>query len=203
MVVIGDDRRPCGIRAGRSRPLPLGCRPVRARQPIRRPAPVRRHWIVVLRLYEKGSSSRTTSTGCRRTAASASSPHSLQPASRSREARNHRGPTGVRVRLKNGGKAPAFLVHLRVSRVGKEILPSFWSDDFLTLLPASRGTSPGDLSKRSRLGSHCGSRSRAGCSWPTRGSKIDKAVRDTSAGPGGPTDHTKNRRSSPSRPGAV
>ena len=45
------------------------------------------------------------------------------------------GRPGVRVRLKNGGKAPAFFVHLRVSRGGKEILPSFWSDDFLTLLP--------------------------------------------------------------------
>ncbi|HEX2695133.1 MAG TPA: glycoside hydrolase family 2 TIM barrel-domain containing protein, partial [Acidobacteriota bacterium] len=45
------------------------------------------------------------------------------------------GRPGVRVRLRNGGKAPAFFVSLRVVRGGKEILPSFWSDDFSTLLP--------------------------------------------------------------------
>ena len=42
---------------------------------------------------------------------------------------------GVRIRLKNDGKAPAFFIHLRIMRDGKEILPSFWSDNFLTILP--------------------------------------------------------------------
>jgi exo-1,4-beta-D-glucosaminidase len=45
------------------------------------------------------------------------------------------GRSGVRVRLRNGGKAPAFFIHLRIIRGGKEILPSFWSDNFSTLLP--------------------------------------------------------------------
>jgi exo-1,4-beta-D-glucosaminidase len=46
------------------------------------------------------------------------------------------GPQVVRVRLKNSGPGPAFFIALRVERKeGKEILPSFWSDNYLSLLP--------------------------------------------------------------------
>ena len=46
------------------------------------------------------------------------------------------GQQVVRVRLKNSGSSPAFFIALRVGRKeGKEILPSFWSDNYLSLLP--------------------------------------------------------------------
>jgi len=61
----------------------------------------------------------------------------------------------VRLRLKNNGSGPAFFVALRMEgKEGREILPSFWSDNFLSLLPgesrdiawsANDGRSPGEV----------------------------------------------------------
>jgi hypothetical protein len=42
----------------------------------------------------------------------------------------------VKVRLMNGGAGPAFFVSLRLEKEGAEVLPSIWSDNFTTLLPA-------------------------------------------------------------------
>ncbi len=42
----------------------------------------------------------------------------------------------VKVRLRNSGSAPAFFIRLRVEgKAEKEILPSYWNDNFLSLLP--------------------------------------------------------------------
>jgi exo-1,4-beta-D-glucosaminidase len=51
------------------------------------------------------------------------------------------GHQAVRVRLKNSGSSPAFFVALRMERKeGKEILPSFWSDNYSSLLPGESRT---------------------------------------------------------------
>jgi hypothetical protein len=46
------------------------------------------------------------------------------------------GQTVIQVRLKNNGSSPAFFLALRMQKKGgKEILPSFWSDNYLSILP--------------------------------------------------------------------
>ncbi len=51
------------------------------------------------------------------------------------------GRQAVVVKLKNNGSAPAVFIALRLRRKdGKEILPSFWSDNYLTLLPGESRT---------------------------------------------------------------
>ncbi len=62
----------------------------------------------------------------------------------------------VKVRLKNSGSSPAFFTALRVERKeGKEILPSFWSDNYVSLLPGeSRDvtwTADGEVSPQESL----------------------------------------------------
>src|SRR5439155_11563102 len=46
----------------------------------------------------------------------------------------------LRVTVHNGGKAPALLVRLRVLRGagGDEVLPSWWSDNYVSLMPGER-----------------------------------------------------------------
>jgi len=51
------------------------------------------------------------------------------------------GHQAVRVRLKNGGSSPAFFISVRMEEAGgKEILPSFWSDNYFSLLPGESQT---------------------------------------------------------------
>jgi exo-1,4-beta-D-glucosaminidase len=48
------------------------------------------------------------------------------------------GPDGaIRVRVRNTGSSLAFQVHVRVedADTGEEVLPVFWSDNYLALLP--------------------------------------------------------------------
>jgi exo-1,4-beta-D-glucosaminidase len=63
-----------------------------------------------------------------------SMPLTVLNASAKREIRE--GRQMIKIRLSNSGPGPAFFTHLRIGRKdGKEILPSFWSDNFLSLLP--------------------------------------------------------------------
>jgi exo-1,4-beta-D-glucosaminidase len=62
----------------------------------------------------------------------------------------------VRVRLNNTGSSPAFFIALRMERKeGGELLPSFWSDNYLTLLPGESRemswTSDREISRRELL----------------------------------------------------
>jgi exo-1,4-beta-D-glucosaminidase len=53
------------------------------------------------------------------------------------------GPDGtVRVRVRNTGSALAFQVHVRLedADIGQEVLPVFWSDNYLSLLPGETRT---------------------------------------------------------------
>jgi hypothetical protein len=64
----------------------------------------------------------------------ASLPQAAVKASAERQLRD--GQPVFRVRLKNAGSSPAFFIALRMERKeGEDILPSFWSDNYLTLLP--------------------------------------------------------------------
>ena len=54
------------------------------------------------------------------------------------ESVKHQGNNGsVRVTVKNTGKEVAFMVHLRLTRGkgGEDVVPAFWDDNYVTLLP--------------------------------------------------------------------
>ncbi len=62
----------------------------------------------------------------------------LAPARLEVSAKRHlvAGRPRVRVRLKNGGSGLAFFIAFRMeNESGKDLLPSLWSDDYMTLLP--------------------------------------------------------------------
>jgi exo-1,4-beta-D-glucosaminidase len=64
----------------------------------------------------------------------ASLPRSDVKVSTERELRD--GHPVVKVRLRNRGSTPAFFIALRMERrEGQDILPSFWSDNYLSILP--------------------------------------------------------------------
>lgn len=50
-----------------------------------------------------------------------------------------RGYVAQSVELSNAGKSVAFMIHLRlVNTAGQDIVPTFWSDNFVSLLPGER-----------------------------------------------------------------
>ena len=61
-------------------------------------------------------------------------PQARVQASIKREVRD--GLPAVKVRLKNNGPGPAFFISLRMAgKEGREILPSFWTDNYVSILP--------------------------------------------------------------------